>query len=129
MKRPDSPPLKVVVDDAAHISEHMVMTVFFWFPKIEPGGILVVEDIQPIHEANRFRTIFFPHIMKDMHYCGGEEFKDKACFPTLWPLLHSVHCEMHICVFERNEQPSVEYDKDRSIPPPHALNAKECLLG
>ena len=83
MKSPDSPPLKVGVDDAAHISEHIVMSVFFCFPKIEPGGILVLEDIQPIHKANQFRTNFLPQIMKDMQYCGGEEFKDKACFPTL----------------------------------------------
>ncbi|CAB9517094.1 O-methyltransferase I [Seminavis robusta] len=128
MKRPDAPPLKVVVDDAAHISDHMAKSVFFWFPKIEPGGILVVEDIQPIHEANKFRTDFLPQMMKDLHYCGDPKFPDKACFPTLWPLLHSIHCEMHICVFERNEMPAVEYDMERSIPPPHALNAEECLL-
>lgn len=64
MKRPDAPPLKIVVDDGAHLSAHMAQTVFFWFPKIEPRGMLIVEDIQPILDANAFRTQFLPQIMK-----------------------------------------------------------------
>jgi hypothetical protein len=94
MKRPDAPPLKVVIDDAAHLEHHLVMTVFYWFPKIEPGGILVVEDIEPMHEANQFWADFLPQLLKDLHNCGGkapEHFKDTACFPTLFPLLHSVN--------------------------------------
>lgn len=129
MKRPDAPPLKVVVEDAAHVSTHMAMSLFFWFPRIAPGGILVVEDVQPIHSANLFRTNVLPQVLKDLHYCGNpDEYADKACFPTIWPLLQSVHCEMHICVFERNEKPSVEYSKEMSIPPPDALNAGQCLF-
>jgi hypothetical protein len=57
---------------------------------------------------------------------------DRACFPTLWPLLQSIHCEMHMylcCFFERNEQPSVEYDDELSRPPPHWKDVKKCLFG
>ena len=43
MSRPDAPPLKIVVDDGAHIAEHMAQTVFFWFPRIQPRGVLIVE--------------------------------------------------------------------------------------
>ena len=107
---------------------HMATTLFFWFPRIAPGGILVVEDIQPIQEANAFRTHVLPQVMKDIHYCGDPKFSDKACFPTIWPLLQSVHCEMHICVFERNQQPAVEYNKEQSMPPPHTFKANECLF-
>jgi hypothetical protein len=90
MKRPDAPPLKIVVDDGAHLAPHMAQTVFFWFPKIEPRGILIVEDIQPISEANEFRTQFLPQIMKDLHYCGDpKQLSDDLCFPTLFPLLAS----------------------------------------
>ena len=64
MKRPDAPPLKIVVDDGSHLSNHMAQSVFFWFPKIEPRGMLIVEDIQPISDANAFRTQFLPQIMK-----------------------------------------------------------------
>ena len=64
MKRPDAPPLKIVVDDGSHLSKHMAQSVFFWFPKIEPRGMLIVEDIQPISDANAFRTQFLPQIMK-----------------------------------------------------------------
>ena len=129
MKRPGAPPLKVVVEDASHIADHMAKSLFFWFPKIEPGGIMVVEDVQPIREANDFRLHVLPQVLKDLHYCGDPSFLDKACFPTLWPLLQSVHCELHICVFERNEEPAVEHtSQDLAFPPPHALNAEGCLL-
>ena len=103
-----SPPLKIVIDDGSHLAKHMIYSIFFWFPRIEPGGILIIEDIQPIEEANLFRTQFLPQIMADLHFCGDpNEHKDQACFPQLYPLLQSIHCEMHICVFERNEEPAV----------------------
>ena len=47
MKVPGAPPLKFVVDDGSHEAAHMAQTVFFWLPRIEPGGILFVEDVQP----------------------------------------------------------------------------------
>ena len=85
MERPGAPPLKIVVDDGAHLAEHMAQTVFFWFPKIEPRGLLIVEDIQPISEANAFRTQFLPQIMKDLHFCGDpkqqqDELASQRCF-------------------------------------------------
>ena len=62
MKRPDAPPLKVVVDDGSHLAKHMAASLFFWLPRIEPGGMLVIEDIQPISEANQFRTHILPQV-------------------------------------------------------------------
>jgi hypothetical protein len=74
MKRPGSPPLKVVVEDASHIAEPMAMSLFFWFPKIEPGGVFIMEDIiRPLDEPNLIRTDVLPRVMpqvmKDLHYC------------------------------------------------------------
>jgi len=131
MKRPDSPPLKVVIDDGSHLHSHMATSLFFWFPRIEPGGILVVEDIQPSSAANKFRTHILPQVMKDLHWCGGkDDAPDSRCFPTIQPLLQGVHCEMHICVFVRNDSPSVELEKEYSITPPHAFDAiPKCLFG
>mmetsp|Transcript_519 Transcript_519/g.1065 ORF Transcript_519/g.1065 Transcript_519/m.1065 type:complete len:387 (-) Transcript_519:281-1441(-) len=127
MNRTDAPPLKVVVDDGAHIAEHMAQTMFFWFPRIEPRGLLIVEDIQPIHEANAFRTQFLPQIMKDLHYCGDPREKpDEICFPTLFPFLASIHCEMHICVFERNDTPAKELSLEESTLPSNALDLNKC---
>jgi len=127
MKRPDAPPLKIVVDDGAHLAEHMAQTVFFWFPKIEPRGLLIVEDIQPISEANAFRTQFLPQIMKDLHFCGDpKQQPDELCFPTLFPLLASIHCEMHICIFERNDNPAKELSLEKSQLPKNALDLKQC---
>jgi hypothetical protein len=128
MHRPDAPPLKIVVDDASHLSDHMAQSFFFWFPRIEPGGFLVIEDIQPIQDANRFRTDFLPQIMSDLHFCGDpKESKDEACFPTLHPLLHSIHCEMHICIFERNQKPAIpDFSLELSKSPPNALDLNKC---
>ncbi|KAL7442946.1 hypothetical protein ACHAXM_008636 [Skeletonema potamos] len=127
MKRPDAPPLKIVVDDGAHLSPHMAQSVFFWFPRIEPRGILIVEDIQPIQEVNAFRTQFLPQLMKDLHYCGDpKQSPDDLCFPTLFPLLASIHCEMHICIFERNDTPSKELSLAESTMPPNALDMSKC---
>mmetsp|Transcript_102 Transcript_102/g.207 ORF Transcript_102/g.207 Transcript_102/m.207 type:complete len:373 (+) Transcript_102:84-1202(+) len=126
MNRTDAPPLKFVVDDGAHVDFQMVTTLLFWFPKIQPKGFLVVEDIQPIQEANKFRTQFLPQMMADLHYCGDPKLPDEPCFPTLQPLLQSIHCEMHICVFERNDHPAIEYDLELSKLPPNALDLKKC---
>ena len=82
MNRIDAPPLKVVIDDASHQSQHMVASVFFWFPRIAPRGVMIVEDIQP-SIADRFRTQFLPQMMKDMHFCGNNNFPDEQCFSTL----------------------------------------------
>jgi hypothetical protein len=128
MRRPDAPPLKLVVEDASHVASHMVQSMFFWFPRIEPGGMLIVEDIQPIHDANRFRTQFMPQIMSDLHFCGDpKQPPDELCFPTLFPYLQSIHCEMHICVFERNQKPADHnLSLEASTSPPNALDLTKC---
>ena len=59
MKVPGAPPLKIVVDDGSHEAAHMAQTVMFWLPRIEPGGVLVVEDIQPTSVANPFTTQYY----------------------------------------------------------------------
>lgn len=130
MKRPDAPPLKVVVDDGSHLAQHMAASLFFWIPRIEPGGMLVVEDVQPISAANEFRTHILPQVMKDVHWCGSSETRDTLCFPTIQPFLAGVHCEMHICIFFRNNIPSTEPGKEASIVPNNAFtNAQRCLFG
>ncbi|KAG7343357.1 hypothetical protein IV203_021302 [Nitzschia inconspicua] len=128
MHRPDAPPLKIVVEDGSHLSQHMMQSMFFWFPRIEPGGMLILEDIQPIHEANLVRTQFLPQIMSDLHFCGDpNQPHDEACFPQLYPYLQSIHCEMHICIFERNQKPSVpNLSIEKSMVPPNALDFKQC---
>ena len=124
MRRPGAPPLMAVVDDGSHIASQMVATVFFWFPRIEPGGVLVVEDIQPTEVANPFRAKFLPQMYHDLHFCGNpsDKVQDVERFPTLRPLLKSIHCELHICVFERNGAPAVpDLSRALSAAPRHAL--------
>jgi hypothetical protein len=128
MNRPDAPPLKIVVDDGSHLSAHMAQSFFFWFPRIEPGGLLVIEDIQPITEANLFRTQFLPQIMSDLHFCGDpKQHADEPCFPLLQKMLHSVHCEMHICIFQRNQKPAIpNLPLSDSILPANTFDASKC---
>jgi hypothetical protein len=128
MKRPDAPPLKLVIDDGSHLARHMVQTVFYWFPRIAPGGYLVVEDVQPTKESNKFRTQFLPQIISDVHYCGDpSQPKDEPCNPLLQRLLQSVHCEMHICVLERNQEPAIlNLTVPQSTAPRSALSLTSC---
>jgi len=37
-------PFDIVVDDASHMNEHQIITFKHLFPKLNPGGIYVVED-------------------------------------------------------------------------------------
>jgi hypothetical protein len=128
MHRHDGPPLRIVIDDGSHLAWHMAQSVFFWFPRIEPGGLMIVEDIQPIREANLFRTQFLPQVMSDLHFCGDTaQGPDSPCFPLLQSLLHSIHCEMHICIFERNQKPSIpNLSLTESILPLHTFRALDC---
>jgi hypothetical protein len=132
MKRPDAPPLKAVVDDASHLAEHMAASLFFWIPRIEPGGMLVVEGLRPDGQSDMFRSHIVPQVMKDLHWCGDPSAKteDARCFPTIQPFLAGVHCEMHICVFIRNDKPSEDPKKEFSIVPNRAFkDASKCLFG
>jgi hypothetical protein len=89
-----------------------------------------MEDMQPISEANGFRTHILPQVMKDLHWCGDKNLKDTRCFPTIQPFLAGVHCEMHICVFVRNDVASIEPDKNTSMTPTNAfVDAQKCLFG
>ncbi|CAJ1932768.1 unnamed protein product [Cylindrotheca closterium] len=143
---PDAPPLRVVVEDGSYQSQDMAASLFFWFPRLEPGGMFFVEGIRPDDNgghgpADQFKTHIVPQVMKDLHWCGhssteepqtdGGGVKDPdLCFPQLQPYLQGVHCEMHICVFVRNNRPAADPPKELSTVPPNAFeNASKCLFG
>jgi hypothetical protein len=118
MKRNDSPPLKIVVEDGSKQSKDMAQSVFYWFPRIAPGGTMVIENIQGTKEANWFRARFLPKMMSDLHFCGNpKEGNETLFFPTLQPFLESVSCEMHICMFGRNEKPATNPSLELSTTP------------
>ena len=79
-----------------------------------------------IQEADKFRTQFLPLIMADLHFCGDPKWPDEPCFPTLQPWLALIHCEIHICIFERNDEPEMELDVVQSNMPRSALDLKKC---
>lgn len=131
-ERPDGPPLRVVIEDASHIPSHMAVAVFFWLPRLEPGGLLFLEDIEPNvstkHGGHGIQSDFMPQLMSDIHYCGDEFLtEDSACFPQIQGLIQSIHCALHICVIQRNDVPASDPPREQSMPPPHALDLQKCL--
>lgn len=126
-------PLKVVLDDGSHIPKHMVATVWFWLPRIEPGGFLILEDIEsnvtPKPIAHGIQSDFIPQLMNDVHFCGDPiNPEPEPCFPSLQPLVKSVHCDLHVCLIERTEHiPSYDPPVQDSTPPSNALNRKICF--
>ena len=40
----DEGPFDIIIDDASHINEHQIITFKHLFPKLNPGGIYIVED-------------------------------------------------------------------------------------
>ena len=133
LRRPGAPPLRVVVEDASHIPAHMLVALFFWFPRLEPGGLLIMEDIEANvstkYGGHAIQSELLPQIINDVHHCGDAvKTENPACFPSIQRLLKSVHCDLHICVFERNEMPASDPSKETSTPPSNALDGKQCLF-
>lgn len=134
MKRDDAPPLMVVVEDGSHMAQHIVQSILFWFPKIQPFGLFFIEDILPLGYINAIKTEFLPQLMADVHFCGPDKngtnalLNEERCFPTIQPLLASIQCEMHICVLERNDKPAMELTLDQMDfgSYPNALDKSKC---
>ncbi len=59
-----------------------------------------MEDIRPIEEANRFRTQFLPHLQ---YYVYTFANNDESCLPKVYPMLHSIHCQMTICILKHTQ--------------------------
>lgn len=118
-------PFRVAVDDGSHQSASTmaaIMTQFF--PRLEPGGLLFLE--QP---TRQFRQHVLPQLLHDVNWCSEEHDQRPPCFPNVQPWLKGVHCELNICVLERNRQPAATRTTPRGmLPPANALNAPQCLF-
>lgn len=132
LQRQGGPPLRVVIEDASHIPAHMAVAVFFWLPRLEPGGLLFLEDIEPNvstkHGGHGIQSDLMPQLMSDIHYCGDEfHTEDPACFPSIQGLIQSIHCALHVCVIQRNDVPASDPPREQSMPPANALDLRQCL--
>jgi hypothetical protein len=47
------PPLDIVIDDGPHTIESQLLCIDVYCPKINPGGMLIIEDIIDINNGNR----------------------------------------------------------------------------
>jgi hypothetical protein len=46
------PNLDIVIDDGPHTLESQLSCIDMYYPKINPGGMLIIEDIMNIDNAN-----------------------------------------------------------------------------
>ena len=62
----DFPPT-IIIDDASHILEHQLKMVEICLPQLEPGGMLVIEDIQDIANTKaKFTALNIPYEFYDL---------------------------------------------------------------
>ena len=48
------PNLDIVIDDGPHTPDSQVRCIELYLPKINPGGLLIIEDIESVDAVNRF---------------------------------------------------------------------------
>lgn len=56
---------EVVIDDAAHLSPKIIESFALWFPKIEPGGLYIVEDISATYYQKQSAAMMWFQKMTD----------------------------------------------------------------
>lgn len=62
----------IIIDDGSHLFEHQVTSFKSLFPRLNPGGIYVIEDIQnPEIEIPKFQKLFGPCEIYDTRKISG----------------------------------------------------------
>ena len=47
----------IIIDDGSHILEDQVLSLIWLWPKLKPGGVYIIEDIQQIDFAKYFAQL------------------------------------------------------------------------
>lgn len=62
----DFPP-KIIIDDGSHEIEHQLKMVEICLPQLQPGGMLIIEDIQDIqNNKQKFDNLNIPYTLMDL---------------------------------------------------------------
>jgi len=62
----DYPP-HIIIDDASHIVENQLKIVEICYPQLQPGGMLIIEDIQDVmHNKAKFDALGIPYKLYDL---------------------------------------------------------------
>ena len=68
-------PLYFVVDDGSHVPEHQLLTFEVLFPKVEPGGVYIIEDIETSYWSKGYIYQYKTHYGYKHHRSCVEVFK------------------------------------------------------
>lgn len=64
----DNPP-HIIIDDASHVLEHQLKTVEICYPQLQPGGLLIIEDVNDImHTKSKFDALGIPFKLYDRRF-------------------------------------------------------------
>ncbi len=62
----DFPP-HIIIDDGSHLIEDQLKVVEVCYPQLQPGGYLIIEDIQDIsHNKSKFDALGIPYKLYDL---------------------------------------------------------------
>lgn len=67
----DNPP-HIIIDDASHVLEHQLKMVEICYPQLQPGGMLIIEDVDKIQDTKwRFDALGIPYKLYDRRLVKG----------------------------------------------------------
>lgn len=99
----------VVIDDGGHSAEEMIGSFNLLFPRLAPCGLFFMEDLQEsyrVGERDGFHVKVLRPALEAIHYTADDTAVNKLrgnMSTNIVTRLRGVHCEQHICVFERND--------------------------
>ena len=60
-------PPHIIIDDGSHLLEDQLRTVEICYPQLEPGGMLIIEDIADIqNQKKEFDKLGIPYELRDL---------------------------------------------------------------
>lgn len=114
--------LDIVVDDGSHVSDHVIHTFNFIFPRMKTGGIYVVEDTQTSYwksmggdyknHSNLKTTMnYFKNLSDGLNF---REFVDPGYQPTYYDLnitsIHFYHNLIFIYKGDNSEESNIVFN-------------------
>ncbi|UCS91981.1 class I SAM-dependent methyltransferase [Echinicola marina] len=104
--------LDIIIDDGSHINEHVLFTFHHLFPKLNEGGIYVIEDTQTsywehyggeLEERNSKETImgYFKSLVDGLNH---EEYKNHTYKPNYYDLnISAIHFYHNLIFIYKNK--------------------------
>jgi len=92
--------IDVCIDDGSHIPEHQITTFEAIFPRLNPGGVYICEDIHGCH--NRFLDYIYG-LIKGMNTMAPCQDKFRVPASNLQRCIRAIHVYPYAVVIEKRE--------------------------